>query len=138
MGISKEAKAAYDKIYREKNKEKLKIKKAAYQKANKDKHNEACRKWSKANRHKTSYYWATRRAIKLQRTPKWLTEKQKSHIKAYYETATILSNYLGIKLHVDHIIPLQGEIISGLHVPENLQLMVASANCSKGNSYGEY
>ncbi len=79
-------------------------------------------------------YQARRRAKKLQATPKWLTEYQKGHIKAFYELCTALTETQPEKpLSVDHIIPLQGENVSGLHVPWNLQIITVSENSRKSN-----
>lgn len=72
--------------------------------------------------------------IKLQRVPSWLNEEDNAEIKNIYLTAANMRE-IGIDCQVDHIIPLQGKIVSGLHVPNNLQILTKSENCSKGNRY---
>jgi len=58
------------------------------------------------------------------------------YIKHLYIQAKELEKLDGIKRHVDHIIPLQGEYVCGLHIPQNLQILTANENCKKGNSHG--
>lgn len=79
--------------------------------------------------HKSEYAFrnAKRRALLLQRTPKWLSNKDIEIIKQMYECAE--------GCHVDHIIPLQGELVSGLHVPDNLQYLTPEENLSKNNKF---
>ena len=102
---------------------------------NKPEHNRACLKWMKQNPDKVNATNAKRRAFKLQRTPKWLTQKHLDDISHFYKQARELTKTTGIIHHVDHIIPLKGKTVSGLHVPSNLQVIPASDNCSKGNAY---
>lgn len=78
-----------------------------------------------------------RRTMKMKRTPSWLTDLQKEHIRLFYEAAMILSDEIGIKFNVDHIVPLRGKNVSGLHVPWNLQILTASDNFKKGNKYDD-
>lgn len=68
---------------------------------------------------------SARRAAKLQRTPKWA---DLDAIADFY-----VSRPEGY--HVDHIIPLQGEKVSGLHVLENLQYLPAVENVRKHNKF---
>jgi len=70
------------------------------------------------------------RSFKLQATPHW-TDLDK--IKLLYTKAKWLEKLTGKKYHVDHIIPLQGENVCGLHIWENLQILESSINLAKGN-----
>lgn len=76
-----------------------------------------------------------RHAARLQRTPKWLTLKQLDTIKNFYIKANYLTKKYKRKYEVDHIVPLQGKNVSGLHVPWNLRIATKSENCSKSNKY---
>ena len=73
-----------------------------------------------------------RRAAKLERTPSWVVI---SDMAGMYELSRKLTNLTGVSMEVDHIVPLQGENISGLHVPWNLQILPMSSNRRKGNKY---
>lgn len=88
--------------------------------------------WCKANAKKLTARTAKRRSKKLQATPPWLTKLDLDHIAMFYEAAADQKQY-GLDCHVDHIIPLQGREVCGLHVPWNLQVLPASENISKGN-----
>ena len=91
--------------------------------------------WRKNNMDYVLSKNAERRAAKLHRTPKWLTKEQKQEIQDIYKMAKELQKIFPWEQHVDHIIPLQGVLVSGLHIPENLQILSAHLNCSKKNKY---
>ena len=74
-----------------------------------------------------------RRALKRNATPSWITKDQLQIIKKLYKEAKNKEIQTGFKWHVDHIIPLNGSNVCGLHVPWNLQLLPATQNLSKGN-----
>jgi hypothetical protein len=76
-----------------------------------------------------------RKTAKLHRTPIWLTEDDFWLIEQAYELAAKRTLMFGFSWHVDHVIPLQGKIVSGLHVPSNLQVIPASINTSKQNKF---
>lgn len=56
---------------------------------------------------------------------------------AIYREARRLSKETGVAHHVDHIIPLKGDLVSGLHVEGNLQILTASENLRKHNRFVE-
>jgi 5-methylcytosine-specific restriction endonuclease McrA len=92
--------------------------------------------WARANpdRAKTNAYanCARRYANKRSRTPPWLSADQRAEILAIYRECRERRR-LGEDLHVDHVIPLVGRDVSGLHVPWNLQIVPASYNVRKSN-----
>lgn len=70
------------------------------------------------------------------RVPKWLTEKDWKIIKSQYAMAAWLNlTMFGLRYEVDHILPLNGKYVSGLHTPNNLQIVQRKINRSKGNRY---
>jgi hypothetical protein len=71
---------------------------------------------------------AKRRAAQLQRTPKWANLL---NIEIFY-------NKCPEGYHVDHIVPLQGDTVSGLHVENNLQYLLAKDNLSKSNKFNDW
>jgi 5-methylcytosine-specific restriction endonuclease McrA len=58
-------------------------------------------------------------------------------MKFMYKKAAELTKMTGVCHEVDHIIPLQGKNISGLHCPLNLQILTKSENSRKGNRYDD-
>ena len=69
---------------------------------------------------------------KIQRTPKWANIDR---IREIYELAATKTRLLGKCFHVDHIIPLQGKLVSGLHTESNLQIITAEQNSRKYNTF---
>jgi hypothetical protein len=88
-----------------------------------------------AHKHLTNANASKRRAALIQRIPVWQTEFDELKIKCIYSVAAMLSRVNNEPWTVDHIIPLQGKIVSGLHVPSNLQVMRARENEAKRNKY---
>lgn len=69
-----------------------------------------------------------RRAALAHRLPKWVTKDQFSEMKSIYQSCPKGS-------HVDHIVPLRGKNVSGLHLPWNLQVIKTAENLCKGNKF---
>jgi hypothetical protein len=90
-------------------------------------------RWERANRQKTAAWSAVKRARRHGAAPRWLTVEQRAEIAALYRLAAKLSSETGDKHHVDHIEPVAGADVCGLHVPWNLQVIPATANQAKGN-----
>jgi len=129
------------KKYREDNVEKISSYLKQYAVENKEKLTKYISEYVKLHRQNNKHLYAAkdakRRAAKLKALPKWLTSEQLEQIKDFYTCAQMFKLYTGQEYHVDHIIPLQGENVCGLHVPWNLQVIPAKENLSKSNKLQE-
>ena len=135
--------------YRERHREEIRARHKEWVDNNKEANDTHKKKWSDNNRDaintRSREYWnnhrgekaahcAKRRAAKLERTPPWANMKK---IERIYMLANWASKFTDEPLEVDHIIPLQGKNISGLHVHTNLQILKRSENQAKSNNWSE-
>ena len=121
MPLKGEAKAAWQRKYRQ-----TKKGREVMQNAN--------RNYDRATRARLD---AKRRTRKEQASPSWSdTEWQMFAISETYKCARLRSDLTGVPHEVDHIVPLQGKTVSGLHVAENLQVLTRTENRQKAASHG--
>jgi len=86
--------------------------------------------YKKANPEKFTVYYSEKRANRLKACVPWADKKK---ISLYYTIAKLYTEIYGEQYHVDHIVPLQGKNVCGLHVEYNLQILPAIENMKKGN-----
>lgn len=93
--------------------------------------------WRAAHPDKVNVYSNARRARKLRAQPAWLSDNDLKKIEAVYEEAARRRVETGVVYHVDHIVPLKGKSVCGLHVPWNLQVLTKTENLRKGARLSE-
>jgi hypothetical protein len=131
--VKENAKEFY-KTYYPKNKEKIFQRTIEWQRNNKEKYAIKSKRWYENNKHKSFAHSAKYRAAKRNACPSWLDETMKLEIEAIYSKANKISIETGVAHEVDHIVPLCGETVCGLHVPWNLQVLSQFDNRSKRNN----
>jgi hypothetical protein len=92
---------------------------------NKETQSDRWKRWYEKNKSKQLAKSNMEKAARLQRIPSWA---DLDAIKEFY-----INRPEGH--HVDHIVPLRGKTISGLHTLKNLQYLPAKENLSKGNKF---
>lgn len=127
---NKVKKLAAAKLWTKKNEDKVKNHKRRYFQENKDMLYKSRNLYFINNPGIRTFWTAARKAAKLQATPSWANPEK---IKEIYKEAKRISEETKILHHVDHIIPLRGKSVSGLHVEWNLQIIPAVDNLKKSN-----
>ena len=113
----------YQKEYRVNTTSERSIYQKEYRKNHIIEHNRANARWTQNHLDYHRAKEAKRRALKIQAIPKWVDLEA---VEQFYTNCP--KGY-----EVDHIIPLKGKQVSGLHVLNNLQYLTKSENASKGN-----
>lgn len=148
-GICKPCKREEQKAWRVANSQCNRSHQERYRIQNREKVKQADRRWRQANpdtawltlfrsRMKHRDRRVARKALyearKRRACPTWLSAAQHKEIQDFYTLARLMSEATGIVHHVDHIVPLRGRNVRGLHVPWNLQVLTATENRRKGNT----
>lgn len=133
----KERKKEYNKSYREKNKHRLNKYMEQYYLDNTEKIKEYQKEYNKNNKGKINSDRAFRKHLKKKATPPWLSPEQLLEIEHKYVICASFSQLTNVKYHVDHIHPIKGKNLCGLHVPWNLRIISAIENLKKHNKYIE-
>ena len=115
------------------NPEQAAARKTKWRKKNCEKHNATNRNWNINNKPIKAALECKRRAAQFQRTPAW--DPDAHLIIAKYQLAAMFTRETGLPHHVDHIIPLQGKNVSGLHVFSNLRVIPGADNVKKSNKF---
>jgi hypothetical protein len=133
----KECVSLYMENYYKQDKDKVKNRVYAWIENNRSRHNEKCARWVKNNRGKVNARTARRYASKKQATPEWITKDADYSwmINEAYDLALFRSKLTGKPWEVDHIVPLRGKNVCGLHAPWNLQVVLQQENRKKSNSF---
>ena len=149
-GACKECESARQRKYYKKNRDEIVVYKKKHYADNRDKYLAHQRKYYKENLdditagkkkdreenpEKYAAKTAKRRAALLERIPSWSNEEEKIAIEKVYENCRLMSILTGIPHEVDHVVPMQGKNISGLHHSTNLAIIPAALNGSKNNKW---
>lgn len=116
------------------NREKIQAASKLHAQENRTRHNEIKRLWDKRNRGLANAKTARRYASKIKATPAWANM---FFVGEIYELAALRTKITGIRWNVDHRVPLNSDVVCGLHWEGNLQVLPRLENIRKSNKLTE-
>jgi 5-methylcytosine-specific restriction endonuclease McrA len=129
-----EHKKQQDREWRERNPDRKAANDRAWYEANKDRKIAYDAVWAPAyraaNLPRAATRAAKRRAMKFAAMPAWVNQAE---LKAVYDQCGKMRRETGLPYEVDHIVPLDSEVVCGLHVPWNLRIILGPENRAKSN-----
>lgn len=123
------------KQYREANAERISVATKLCREKNPQKYKEAKKEWNFSNKDKKRMYALNYLARKKQRKPVWFGEIDDFVMQEAHNLANERARLFGFGWSVDHVIPMLGKKVSGLHVYNNIQVIPSVVNSQKHNSY---
>lgn len=114
--------------YAAENRQEARDRTKAWVQNNPEKKKAADLKWKKENRHIDHSLKAKYRAARRQACPPWVDDEHMARIHEIYRLRREISDRTGVVHEVDHIVPLQGKIVCGLHVWWNLRVIPREEN----------
>ena len=123
------------KKYASENKEKISQYHKDWYKENTESEKQRTKKWRQENNGWANFLRTNSKPRYKKAIPSWADHEK---MKAFYVEADRLSSETGIKYSVDHIVPIKGKFVSGLHVEYNLQVIKLTDNIIKHNHFPNY
>jgi hypothetical protein len=133
--LFKQAERAYKTQYRQRTTEQRALYMKEWRSKNAEYTYQYAKQYRQDNKAFINFLSQNRKLAMMQRTPLWLGTEEMWMIEEAYQLAALRTKLFGFAWHVDHVIPLRGKKVSGLHTPQNLSVIPGVFNMQKTNKF---